>query len=96
MAKKNLLKTGCGDWQLGWGLSGYDKIGTLELEPLTNSFKWKGYSQGRHGSQWNKGAWFTFIVTDGKIVEIDHKGNYPITDQLLEAVDRILRQQMNK
>jgi hypothetical protein len=96
MAKKNLLSTGCSDWQLGWGLGGNDKLGRLTLEPLTNEFVWKGYSQGRHGDIWNKGAFLRFTVQDDKITILGSKGNYPVQSELLKAVNITLQQQMTK
>jgi len=48
----------CGDWHHSWGL-GTNKIGKLSLTEAgeeVSTYKWKGHSQGRHGSVWNKGA----------------------------------------
>ena len=32
MGKRNPLTTGCGDWHLGWGFGGHDKLGKLTLK----------------------------------------------------------------
>lgn len=96
MSKKNLLKVNCGDWHLGWGLGSYNHIGKLELNPLTNSFTWRGYSQGRHGSIWNREAYINFTVLDDVITKTGSKGSYPCDSELLIAANEILKNQMTK
>ena len=39
----------CGDWHLGWGLGGHDKVGKLRYDRETKMFTWNGRCQGRHG-----------------------------------------------
>lgn len=76
----------CGDWHLGWGFGGSDKIGRLSSEDGIN-FTWKGYSQGRHGQTWNKGAKCTFTL--GKNNKFDSfetvKGSCPRLTELLKS-----------
>ena len=93
MAKKSLLSCNCSDWQLGWGFGGNDKLGKLTLDPLTNEFIWKGYSEGRHGGIWNKGAFLRFTVLDNVITVIASEGSYPVQSELLKSADQILRLQ---
>ena len=75
----------CGDWHLGWGYGGYNKIGKLSLQD-DGSFLWKGYSQGRHGGTWNKGAFARFSVLDGRIQILEQKGSIPIYQELLNGL----------
>lgn len=91
---KSTLKTQCGDWHLGWGFGGHDKIGSLTLDPLQNSFIWKGRSQGRHGQKWNAGAMAVLTYEDGKINILYQKGGIPVTSELIKACEHILAQQM--
>lgn len=91
---KNKLSTQCGDWHLGWGFGGHDKIGKLTLDPMLDSFHWKGYSQGRHGNKWNSGARATFTYKDGEIEYLNSKGSIPVTSELIKACELILAQQM--
>lgn len=97
MARKNLLTENCGDWHLGWGLGGHDKIGKLTLDPLTNSFVWVGYSQGRHGGRWNRGAYIKFTVdSEGDIRNMGQKGGVPVYSELRETAELIISRQLNK
>jgi len=90
---KNPLTTNCGDWHLSWGAS-TTKVGKLELDPMTNTFIWKGRSQGRHGRTWNRGARAEFTYQDGEIRIIFQHGDIPITSELIKACERILAQEM--
>lgn len=96
MSKRNPLTTQCNDWHLGWGFGGYDKIGKLTLDPLTNTFIWKGFSQGRWGANWNRGSYLNFTVKDGIITKLGGKGCHPVQSELLKSVNTILQQQMTK
>jgi len=100
MSKKNTLTTGCGDWHLGWGFGGHDKLGKLELLPLSNTFMWRGYSQGRWGQKWNMGAFVNFTIDNStgidRIAVISQKGGYPETAELIKSANIILQQQMTK
>ena len=96
MAKKNPLTVSCGDWHLGWGLGGHDKMGKLTLDTLNNSFVWKGSSQGRHGRKWNKGAFLVFTYTDGKITIVHQQGSVPVYPELIKGCEEILTNQMDK
>lgn len=44
------IKTGCGDWHLGWGFGGSDHVGELSTIDKIN-FVWTGKRQGRHGQK---------------------------------------------
>jgi len=79
----------CGDWGLGWGSGGKNKIGKLKCEG-ENIFVWRGHSQGRHGQRWNKGAWVRFSVTQGKITIIDSSGQCPPWFILMEGVNGLI------
>ena len=96
MTKNNLLTVSCGDWHLGWGCGGHDKIGKLTLDPLHNSFIWKGYSQGRHGGKWNKGAEVIFTYKEDKITIVHQKGEFPERSELIKGCKEILQNQMQK
>ena len=76
----------CGDWHLGWGYGGNDKIGRLSSDDGI-SFTWKGSSQGRHGQQWNAGAKCTFTL--GPNDKIDNfetiKGSSPKLEELIKS-----------
>ena len=50
--KKKTNEVDCGDWWLGWGYGGNNKIGKLSLED--GVFTWKGHCQGRHGQVGSK------------------------------------------
>lgn len=83
-------KTSCGDWHLGWGYGGNNKLGVLTLND-DETFTWKGHSQGRHGRKWNKGAMLHFRLVNSEIEVIDSKGQSPIKKEILEAVNRVQR-----
>ena len=81
--------TNCGDWHLGWGYGGSDKIGKLSTEDGV-SFEWKGYSQGRHGQKWNSGASVKFHYNeDGEIVEDERNGNIPRWSEIDKAAKEL-------
>ncbi len=75
----------CGDWHLGWGFGGYNKLGKLTAEQ-DGVFLWKGHSQGRHGQTWNKGAFARFRMVDGRISIIEQKGSMPIFQEILNSL----------
>lgn len=81
-------KMNCGDWHLGWGYGGHDKVGRL-TDNGDGTFTWKGRSQGRHGSKWNYGAFVTFKLLDGEIEVIDSKGGYPVTKELVTCAEEL-------
>ena len=89
------LKTNCGDWHLGWGFGGNDKIGKLTLDFQSNTFRWRGYSQGRHGAKWNQGAKAEFTLNDGKIKILSQKGSLPVTKELISSAEKLLYMQLN-
>ena len=78
----------CGDWHLGWGYGGYNKIGKLRAEG-DGIFLWKGYSQGRHGRTWNKGAFARFRMVDGRISILEQKGSMPIFQEVLNSLKEL-------
>jgi len=88
---KNKKSIPCGDWHLGWGYGGHDKIGKLsiELEPLTVT--WRGSSQGRHGSKWNAGAFAKFEIVGDKLKLVEQKGSYPAHNEILQAANTLMR-----
>lgn len=91
---KTIKKIGCGDWHKGWGYGGHNKVGNLEIitEPdCPINFLWRGHSQGRHGSTWNKGARARFMVIDGNLKLTECKGSYPDYDVIIEAANVLLR-----
>ena len=91
---KAKLTVQCGDWHLGWGYGGHDKIGKLTLDPVNNSFIWKGSSQGRHGQKWNKGAYIVFTYNDGKITIVNSSGSHPVHSELIKGCEEILSNQL--
>lgn len=86
------LKTNCGDWHLGWGLGGNDKIGKLSLDVETMKFTWEGYSQGRHGQKWNKGANCVFVLCqEGADLELTSvNGTIPRKEELLRSAKELI------
>ena len=87
----------CGDWHLGWGLSGNNKIGKLrivedfDINDVENAvFGWKGYSQGRHGQKGNKGAFCTFILKNDNVQLIEFKGGLPRSSELIKGAKELL------
>lgn len=82
------ISVSCGDWHLGWGLGGKNKVGKLSTEDL-KTFTWDGYSQGRHGQKSNSGAQFVFTLDKGSIVEVSRKGLIPLTSELLKSVESL-------
>jgi len=95
--KKIKLTENCNDWHLGWGYGGHDKIGKLtiatnEKKIKINEFRWVGYSQGRHGQRWNKGANVIFSLIDNNtdIKVISSKGNYPEISELIKTAIGLL------
>lgn len=94
MATKR-LSTSCGDWHLGWGLSGNDKIGKLSTEDK-ETFTWKGWSQGRHGQKWNKGAEVVFTLDGDNLDIISQKGSIPRRTELLKGVKTLMEMKERK
>lgn len=79
----------CGDWHLGWGYGGNDKIGKLTVDHK-GIFIWKGYSQGRHGGKWNYGAEVIFTLDDNDKVEvITSNGSYPVNSELIRGAKEL-------
>lgn len=92
---KTLIRVNCGDWHKGWGYGGHDKIGKLEIIKETDcpiNFYWKGYSQGRHGQTWNRGARLRLMVTDKGLRITEQKGSYPDYDQIIESANILLKE----
>ena len=90
MKNTESFRVNCGDWHLGWGLSGNDKIGNLS-RLRDGSYLWEGYSQGRHGQKWNRGAKLTFKVIDDNIEVISSVGNSPRVTEVLKSVEELER-----
>lgn len=83
------VSVGCGDWHLGWGFAGDDKIGKLSTQDGV-TFTWKGHSQGRHGQKWNAGAKLVFTSDGEQITEIiSQKGSHPRVSELLKSVNEL-------
>jgi hypothetical protein len=80
--------TSCGDWHLGWGLGGKNKLGKLILND-DDTYLWKGHSQDRHGQKSNLGAYLHFRLVNLEIEVIDSKGYSPLKQEILSAVDRV-------
>ena len=80
------ISISCGDWHLGWGLGGKNKLGKLSTEDF-NTFTWDGYSQGRHGNKSNLGAQFAFTLDGERIVEVSRKGSIPWLSEIYKAVE---------
>ena len=74
----------CGDWHLGWGFGGNDKIGKLSTDD-DKVFIWRGRSQGRHGQKWNRNASCSFNLKDGKVNIIESKGSLPRNTELVKS-----------
>lgn len=92
--KKTKLKNSvsCGDWHLGWGFGGNDKLGKLSIDRTNNQFIWNGYSQGRHGQKWNAGAELIFTIEKGEINVISQKGSVPSYSELLKIANELINQ----
>jgi len=84
----------CGNWGRGWGYGTFNKIGNLTLYPLENHFIWSGYSQGKYGNKWNRGAYVIFTLNDGKVTELEQHGEVPDHATLRAVAERILQNQM--
>ena len=82
--------TSCGDWHLGWGYGGNNKVGSLSLLD-DDSYMWRGHSQGRHGQKSNKGAFLHFKLVNSELEVIDSKGYSPIKKEILDSVHRVQR-----
>lgn len=77
--------TGCGDWGDSWGMS-TNTIGKLRTSDFI-TFEWKGWSQGRHGQKWNRGAYFVFTLNeDGFAVEIEKLHTRPNAKAITTAI----------
>ena len=83
-------KVNCGDWHLGWGFGGNDKIGNLAIIDK-DTFLWKGRSQGRHGQKWNSGAWAKFERKENRLEVTEQKGSYPKYSELIKSANELLR-----
>jgi len=89
MKKKKSIN--CGDWSLGWGYGGHDKvgrmtIGTNENGEAVNEFHWKGESNGRHGTRWNHGA--SCLIRFSGVADIQvikSTGSIPVKNELLKC-----------
>ena len=96
MAKKDNYVTDCGDWHLGWGFGGHNKVGKLRMIDTPNkdgvaTFEWKGRSQGRHGQKYNFGAFIRFTSNGTDIHAGDTiKGSAPVSGELLKGVNELL------
>ena len=87
-ANKN-KSVSCGDWHLGWGFGGNDKIGKLSVNE-DGVYTWKGSSQGRHGQKWNKGAYITFKLNDKDGVKvIESNGSHPRWTEIMKSVNEL-------
>lgn len=84
----------CGDWHLGWGFGGHDKVGKLSTENC-KTFTWKGNSQGRHGNVWNRGAKAKLELVDGDVVVLEQQGSIPVRKELLKGIEE-LKAKFNK
>lgn len=90
---KNKLSTGCSDWQLRWS----GMVGRLTLNPMTNTFIWKGQWNGRHGQTGPRRV-VEFTFNNGEITAINgtDKGFLPVESEVLKAVNIILNSQLKK
>lgn len=98
--KKNKNEVFCGDWGLGWGYGGYDKVGKLSLSE--NTFTWKGQRQGRHGK---KGITYSvsfeltehyYKSTEGdKIKYLNDKVSTPVWSELHPAIETLLKNKIS-
>ena len=83
------LSVNCGDWHLGWGFGGDNKVGKLYLNE-DNTYTWKGHSQGRYGQVWNKGSYVNFKMVEGEpdfgIEVIKAQGGYPRIFELKQGM----------
>lgn len=86
------ISVSCGDWHLGWGYGGHDKIGKLSFNPETNQFIWSGSSQGRHGQKWNAGA---VLVMNKDLKVVSSKGGHPAWGEIMAAID-LLKKKIDK
>lgn len=91
--KNKVSAVDCGDWHLGWGYGGYDKIGRLTYKD--GEFTWKGRSQGRHGQKWNSGAVLRFTLDEPNNPEsattiLETKGSYPQWSEIRNAIKQLL------
>ena len=87
MKLKKSVSTGCGDWHLGWGYGGHDKLGKLSFDG--EIFTWTGSSQGRHGQKYNKGAKLVFKEVNNAHEIIESKGSYPEWKEIWKSVAEI-------
>jgi len=95
MTKRTNYVTNCGDWHLGWGFGGSDKIGKLRMTapPDDNGFaefEWKGRSQGRHGGGWNFGAFLRFKSDGNSLKSGKSNGSSPVHSELLKSARELL------
>jgi len=93
-AKKIINSTSCGDWHLGWGYGGHDKVGKLSIESLPDcpvNFIWQGKSQGRHGRSWNPNAKFRFMLVNNSTLRItERKGDCPVYSEIIKSANLLL------
>lgn len=93
--KKPLQIVGCGDWHLGWGLGGHNKVGKLSIEIVQYcpiNFIWRGSSQGRHGQKFNPAATARFSVFGDKIKITNIKGSFPVYSEIIKSANILLRE----
>jgi hypothetical protein len=79
----------CGDWHLGWGYGGNDKVGKLSTED-GETFRWEGRSQGRHGGKWNLGANCTFTIDENGLNVTQQEGSIPRSSELYNGANRLI------
>jgi hypothetical protein len=84
---KKLLSIGCGDWHLGWGFAGDDKIGKLFLND-DGTYTWKGHRQGRHG-QIIKSKYSRTFNWDGEKPIGDDISHLPAYSEVQKAIETL-------
>ncbi len=84
------LNVGCGDWGLGWGFGGHNKIGRL-TKLAEGKYSWTGHQQGRHGHKLTKRYTVTFDYQDNMITNIEGEYSLPVRSELLSAIKDIER-----
>ena len=79
-------KVECGDWYLGWGFGGHNKLGKLETTEEPDIYIWKGHAQGRHGQILHKRTTTVFSYIDGEI-KIISGHLLPQYSEVIKAID---------
>lgn len=96
---KKITSVECGDWHLGWGLGGHNKIGELRVEG--DVFTWQGRCQGRHGQkgrtytvQFKLTGWYgeePYVWNHDQIEYIGDERGLPAFSELRPAIDKLIK-----